>query len=437
MIDFRKIGRKMPRRRDERGWVKKVGKIQRMWEGYFNVYVRMPDGTEKRLRRSRILGACAEMTKNEAMDELRKIILKERGVVSVVVPQVPSVGLPLNPTFAEVWLRYRTLKESSWSNATRKAVVSVFETAPPKDGQQSKPRRPSVLQMIGPRHVNRLTPEPIQQMLNNMAAAGYSYSAVKKARIYVVAALEYALGERVIPANPAIRVELPGAKLRKPTKRAYSLDEIRRLLSAARAVSLREHLIVRILYVCGLRPGELFALRVDDVEPALLRIDEAVKETERGSARIGETKTEYSNAYVSISEDLYEEMKTWLSIRNMADPYHRSRALASNDLLFPTETGTPYRISNYLKRVLKPIAAKAGINDMTYRALRRTFATQFQRHGSPKDAQAQLRHSTLEMTGWYMREIPESVRAAVEEMDAEMCKLVDAKPSPVDPGRVQ
>jgi hypothetical protein len=79
MIDFRKIGRKMSRRRDERGWVEKVGKIQRMWEGYFNVYVRMADGTEKRRRRSRILGPCAEMTKNDALDELRKIILRERG----------------------------------------------------------------------------------------------------------------------------------------------------------------------------------------------------------------------------------------------------------------------------------------------------------------------------------------------------------------------
>lgn len=74
MIDFRKIGRRMPRPRDERGWVKKVGKTQRMWEGYFNVYVRLPDGTEKRRRRSRILGSGGSMTKNEAMDELRKII---------------------------------------------------------------------------------------------------------------------------------------------------------------------------------------------------------------------------------------------------------------------------------------------------------------------------------------------------------------------------
>ena len=184
------------------------------------------------------------------------------------------------------------------------------------------------------------------------------------------------------------------------------------------------------LYLCGHRPGELFALRVDDIEPKLLRIDEALKETEKGDDRVGETKTSSSNAYVSISDELYKEITLWLNIRNMGDPYHRSRTLPPNDLLFPTEVGTPYRIGNYLKRILKPIAANAGIPDMTYRALRRTFATEFQRHGSPKDAQAQLRHSNLEMTGWYMREIPESVRSAVAEMDAEICQAVEANALP-------
>jgi len=35
-----------------------------------------------------------------------------------------------------------------------------------------------------------------------------------------------------------------------------------------------------------------------------------------------------------------------LTIRNMADPYRRNRPLAPSDLLFPTETGTPYRLGN-------------------------------------------------------------------------------------------
>ncbi len=69
---------------------------------------------------------------------------------------------------------------------------------------------------------------------------------------------------------------------------------------------------------------------------------------------------------------------------------------------------------------LQPIADAAGVKGLTYQALRRTFATHFQRYGSPKDAQAQLRHAKLEMTGHYMKHIPETVRAAVEKMDAEI-----------------
>jgi integrase len=71
---------------------------------------------------------------------------------------------------------------------------------------------------------------------------------------------------------------------------------------------------------------------------------------------------------------------------------------------------------------------------LTCQALRRTFATRFQRYGSPKDAQAQLRHSKLEMTGWHMKEIPETVRAAVEKMDADVCRQEE---QPKEGGSIQ
>jgi integrase len=186
-------------------------------------------------------------------------------------------------------------------------------------------------------------------------------------------------------------------------------------------MSLREHLIVRLFVVCGLRAQELLVLRVNNIEPGILRIDEALKETEKGLARIGETKSATSNGYVSISSELEKELSAWLQLRNVSDGYHRTVDRAANDLLFPSEAGTPFRVGNYLKRVLKPIAKKANIPDMTFQALRRTFATHFQRYGSPRDAQAQLRHSKLEMTGWYMKQIPETVRAAVERMDSDIC----------------
>jgi integrase len=197
----------------------------------------------------------------------------------------------------------------------------------------------------------------------------------------------------------------------------------------------REHLIVRLFIICGLRVQELFVLRVDDIESGILRIDEALKESEKGSSRVGDTKSRTSNGWVSMSPELEKEIRMWLQLRNVGYPYHRTAAPDPNDLLFPTETGTPFRIGNYLKRVLKPLAVKAGIPDLTCQALRRTFATHFQRYGSPKDAQTQLRHSKLEMTGWYMKEIPETVRTAVEKMDSDICRQ-EEKP-PESPGSIQ
>jgi len=285
--------------------------------------------------------------------------------------------------------------------------------------------------MIGSRRIGQLTRDPLQECLNEMAARGDSFSAVKKARTYINAALEYALDENLIAKNPARRLELPGKRLRKPCGRFLSLEEVRRLLSAAADVGPRERLIMHLFMVCGLRAQELFVLRADDVESGTLRIDEALKETEKGNARIGETKSLTSNGYVALSPELAKELQIWMQIRNLADPYHRTSQSAPNDLLFPSETGTPYRIGNYLKRVLKPVAQKANIPDLTYQALRRTFATHFQKYGSPKDAQAQLRHSRLEMTGWYMKQIPESVRAAVEKMDVDIC----APPGEPEPPR--
>jgi integrase len=275
-----------------------------------------------------------------------------------------------------------------------------------------------VLALIGARKLRELTRDPLQDLLNTMASRGDSSSKVKQVRTYLVAVLEYARDERLIESNPARKLELPTKLLRQPCERFYSLEEVRRLLSKAHR---REHLVLRIFINCGLRPGELFALREDDLEPGQLRIDEAVKEKERGEKRIGDTKTPGSRAYVSISQGLQQELEIWIQARRQQRPYHATAESSSSDLLFPNEVGRPFRLGNYLKRCLKPLAKRAGIADMTYQALRRTCATHFQKHGKPRDIQAQLRHTKLEMTGRYIKEIPEAVRAAVESMDRELC----------------
>jgi integrase len=188
------------------------------------------------------------------------------------------------------------------------------------------------------------------------------------------------------------------------------MHELRALLAKA---SRREHLVLRILAVCGLRPAEILVLRVEDFEGAQLRIDEALKERQRGEDRIGETKTAESDSYVPVPPDLSREIEAWIAgLPDRDNP----RAF-----LFPNAVGSALGIGNYLKRHLKPLAEQAGVCDVTLQALRRTSSTHMQNHGTVKDMQRHLRHTDPKTTlKHYAKVIPESLRSAVAALDAEM-----------------
>ena len=83
---------------------------------------------------------------------------------------------------------------------------------------------------------------------------------------------------------------------------------------------------------------------------------------------------------------------------------------------------------NYLKRTLKPIAEKASIPDFTYQ----TFDGRSQPSSSGTARRRTPRISSAipnsKMTGWYMKQIPETVRGAVERMDADICRVDTTKP---------
>jgi integrase len=97
---------------------------------------------------------------------------------------------------------------------------------------------------------------------------------------------------------------------KKSCERFLGVNELRALLSNA---SRREHVVLRILAVCGLRPAEILVLRIDDFEGAQLRIDEALKERQRGADRIGATKTAESDNYVPVPPDLAREFTEWIT----------------------------------------------------------------------------------------------------------------------------
>jgi integrase len=389
-VDFnvRDVGRRLPLTEAPEGWVKKVNRHRegKVWVGFFHIWTTEANGSRVRRKKEKTLGP-ASMPKHEAQSKLAGYIEEFTGRV---IKQGSAIV-----TFAELWKAFCAVRSGRWSKKTREDLGYLF----------AKHVLPS-LECQSPRKVTRTS---LQLLLNRMAEAGYGATAVGRVRTYIKACFEYAADEDLVEKNPARKLVMPNIR-KKSCERFLTVDELRAILAHA---SPREHLVLRILAVCGLRPAEVLVLRIEDFEGSQLRIDEALKERQKGDDRIGATKTPESDNYVPVPPDLRREIEVWIARHpDRTDP----RAF-----LFPNSTGTAFGVGNFLKRYLKPLAEQVGVNGVTFQAFRRTSSTHMQNHATVKDMQRHLRHSNPQTTlKHYAKVIPESLRSAVAALDAQI-----------------
>jgi integrase len=379
-----------------------MGKREKKWKGFFYVYSRDAEGNESARHRSVILGSRSEIrSKHEAEQRLQEVI--ERETQQLEQPGFIRRDVTLGRFAAEVFV---PLRRSGWrKDVTASVNLSVLER--------------HVLPALGPFKLSEVTPLMIQQMLDEKAAAkvpvfkhgketgevgGETYSKSLVRRMYVLtrAMFQEAVEQDYLRKNPAKRCRMP--ETREESRPVLSPAEVARLLGV---LGTRDRLIVRLLSICALRAGEIFELRWDDWDP--LRSDRSGGTLSIRRQITGRLKTPGSKAKVALTEALDEELTKWFGL---------SFDIAQNSLIFPSEVGTPIAPGNWLKRVLKPAAAKVGINHVTHHMFRRTYPTIGQHGGSVKDLQAQLRHASPDMTAEvYMQAVAPSVRAAAEYVE--------------------
>jgi site-specific recombinase XerD len=347
------IGVSMPRARRQNGYVNQTGIKPKSWTGYWYVY-EMVDGVEKRRKKSQVLGFCSEMTKGAAKDKLRDILREQRP---------PESGA----TF-EQWAHwYLKTNEGRWSRNWNASVSSIFKY--------------QILPQLGKFVAEDIRRSDVQQAINAIAAnsKSQSESVLKKCVTQIRAVFNFAIEDDVLEKNPALKIDMPPC--REPGGEFLTLEECQRLLTVG---GERDQLILRVFMVCGLRPSELFALRVNDIGNGELRIDETIVRCQVTSR----TKTAGSRASVPLSPELESALRF----------YALGAKLEENDFLFPSEAGTAISPDNFLDRVLQPLGVLAGIDHLTHQMLRRTTATHFQKHASFKSAQGLMRHANAATT---------------------------------------
>jgi integrase len=223
--------------------------------------------------------------------------------------------------------------------------------------------------------------------------------------------LEFGVRVGLLPRNPARDLDRPQAKAPKVV--SLSAEQAGRLLREAREGPTWVEAAVA-LGLCGLRRGETFGLawRDVDLKAGRVRVRQALAELDDGTREVAPLKTKSARRELALPSWARAALRRHLE--SLAAAPHPTR------LVFLTRAGTPVRLSNFVRRHLAPLTARAEVPGTTYHALRHTAATLLLAGGAdPKSAQRVLGHAKAAHTlDIYADAVPERVDDAMALLDA-------------------
>jgi integrase len=168
------------------------------------------------------------------------------------------------------------------------------------------------------------------------------------------------MADGVVDHNPAGKLFVADCKP-EGEKRVMSPQDIRLALSV---FSLRDRLIFRMAVFDGMRPGEIFGIRLGKLSGNALLVDKRVyrgkMDTPKGR------KGKKTSRIIALSSGTVADLELWRA---------RLPNQEADAFLFPSERDTPLWRDNVWNRSMKPALEKVGLGWATFQVLRRTNAS--------------------------------------------------------------
>ena len=301
---------------------------------------------------------------------------------------------------AERWLRDQlvAMDRGEWIDpAARRTTVAEFAARWYETTVNLKPKtregyesllRVHVLPAFGSWRISDVDRASVRGWLSRIQAAGLSPSRVRQARSVMSQVLEFAVESGAVKSNAARGVKVVGTSEREML--VLSAEQVERLAMEAERIWSGSEALIFLLAYGGLRWGEAAALRRGrcDLRRSRIQIRESVAES-KGKLFFGPTKTHQARTVVlprSVSDRI---------ARQLAD-----QGMASEALVFASQTGGALRNSNWRVRVWKPACEASGMPDgLRIHDLRHTAASlAVSAGGNVKAVQRMLGHSTATLT---------------------------------------
>lgn len=252
---------------------------------------------------------------------------------------------------------------------------------------------------IGAQRLDQLRNTHVQRVYNEMAAEGLSGRTVHVTHAVVRQAFAQAVRWRELAVNPADGTVLK--RWEQSQKIALTRDQVRAFLKAAESDPLA--VFFHVGFATGMRPGELLALRWEDVDldaPAIAvthslerlggRADWRLKETKAGRSRVVPIPRE-----VARRLQAHRATQARRALRRKAEALYRDHGF-----VFAGRFGEPLETRNISRRHLKPILAAAKLPaEFRLYDMRHTCATLLAAaRENPRVIADRLGHSGIEIT---------------------------------------
>lgn len=313
-----------------------------------------------------------------------------------------SIAISENETFTSVrekvtldeWFKQwmEVYKEKSIRPNTKREYTYIYEK--------------NISPYIGGRYLNSLVKTDVQRLIDTAYDLGYQYERQNKIKIVLRDMLQRAFEDHLVSGNPVSGIKLRSDKTIKA--KALTLEEQNVFFEYCRNTFYDN--LFNVAVNTGLRPGELFALQLSDIDMENGYID--VNKTlvyqkyltdTRKTFHVEPPKTKQSYRKVPINSVCRIYLERQFELKKIVS---EKRPKQQNDYLFVTKFNTPLNsviYSDAIKAVIRQINLMRSKEDefptFSGHTFRHTFATRcFESGIEPKVVQSYLGHASLKMT---------------------------------------
>jgi integrase len=250
-----------------------------------------------------------------------------------------------------------------------------------------------VIPAIGQIKLTKLTHMHVQGLYRQMQDRGLSARTVQYTHAVMHRALKQAVRWSMILRNVCEAVDVP--QVRREQMRPLNAEQARKLLQAASGERLEAFYV--LAFHTGMRPGELLALRWEDVTLSdaggTLQVNRALSDGE-----LTTPKTKGSRRRIKLSAGSIAALRAHRK-RQLEEMMQRAGLWQDHGLVFPSSVGTPLYHRN-LVRAFKALLHRASLpSSVRLYDLRHTCATLLlSRNVHPKYVQELLGHASIAQT---------------------------------------